>query len=138
MVVVDWWWWYSLWFRSCCIQANCGGGFGDRHCGGGFNFGAPCNLWWFWLWCMQCRQTVVILVLVLVHVSKLWWWWLWFWLWCTYAQPAAGERHEFGGRSASHRSGGHSGFLIRGGSLYSHPRQQANLSITKPRAIMCI
>ena len=101
------------------VQANCG----DF----GFGFGAR-------------KQTVVVvaLVLVLVHVSKLWWWWLWFWLWCTYAQPAAGERHEFGGRSASHRSGGHSGFLIRGGSLYSHPRQQANLSITKPRAIMCI
>ena len=71
------------------------------------------------------KQTVVVVALVVVQ-------------WCTYAQPAAGERHEFGGRSASHRSGGHSGFLIRGGSLYSHPRQQANLSITKPRAIMCI
>ena len=39
-----------------------------------------------------------------------------------------GERHEFGGGSgggggSAHRSAGHGGFLIRGGSLYSHPRQ---------------
>ena len=39
-----------------------------------------------------------------------------------------GERHEFGGGSGgggggAHRSAGHGGFLIRGGSLYSHPVQ---------------
>ena len=38
-----------------------------------------------------------------------------------------GERHEFGGGSGggggAHRSAGHGGFLIRGGSLYSHPGQ---------------